>query len=189
MIRSGAQMNAPSITFASTRDLVSTFSRFQMPRRVCISVWQGTEKSGPCSPEGCRVAPRDWTVAADARRSDQHDVAALEHVLAAVVDRDAVDLHVAQAAVDAAGEPGRRELRALGHERGDDRHRGLALEADVLAEPATELARAARAWPQSFFVEEERAVALGHLDRCRRDVARPREHALAVLGRGGAHAA
>jgi hypothetical protein len=23
-----------------------------MPRRVCISVWQGTEKSGPCSPDG-----------------------------------------------------------------------------------------------------------------------------------------
>src|SRR5438552_17288107 len=37
MIRSGAEMNAPSMTFASTRDLVSTFSRFQMPRRVCIS--------------------------------------------------------------------------------------------------------------------------------------------------------
>src|SRR5262249_51549498 len=53
MIRSGAQMKAPSSTLASTSDLVSTFSRFQMPRRVCISLWQGTEKSGPCSPEGC----------------------------------------------------------------------------------------------------------------------------------------
>ena len=53
MIRSGAQMNAPSRIFLSTSDLVSTFSRFQMPRRVCISVWQGTAKSGPCSPEGC----------------------------------------------------------------------------------------------------------------------------------------
>src|SRR5438552_17040055 len=37
MIRSGAEMNAPSMTFASTRDLVSTFSRFQMLLRVCIS--------------------------------------------------------------------------------------------------------------------------------------------------------
>jgi len=53
MIRRGAQMNAPSRTFLSTSDLVSTFSRFQMPRRVCISLWQGTAKSGPCSPEGC----------------------------------------------------------------------------------------------------------------------------------------
>src|SRR5437773_271619 len=53
MIRSGAQMNVPSRIFLSTSDLVSTFSRFQMPRRVCISVWQGTAKSGPCSPEGC----------------------------------------------------------------------------------------------------------------------------------------
>src|SRR5262247_2421093 len=53
MMRRGAQMKAPSRIFLSTRDLVSTFSRFQMPRRVCISVWQGTEKSGPCSPDGC----------------------------------------------------------------------------------------------------------------------------------------
>src|SRR5438094_6769407 len=53
MIRSGAQMNVPSRIFLSTSDLVSTFSGFQMPRRVCISVWQGTAKSGPCSPEGC----------------------------------------------------------------------------------------------------------------------------------------
>src|SRR5207249_11751606 len=52
MIRSGAQMNVPSRIFLSTRDLVSTFSRFQMPRRVCISVCQGTAKFGPCSPEG-----------------------------------------------------------------------------------------------------------------------------------------
>ena len=51
-IRSGAQMNAPSVTLASISDLVSTFSRFQMPRRVCISVWQGTAKSVPCSPAG-----------------------------------------------------------------------------------------------------------------------------------------
>ena len=42
MIRRGAQMNAPSYTLLSTRDLVSTFSRFQMPCLGCISVWQGT---------------------------------------------------------------------------------------------------------------------------------------------------
>ena len=45
-------MNAPSMILLVTSDLVSTFSRFQIPRRVCISVWQGTAKSGPCSPDG-----------------------------------------------------------------------------------------------------------------------------------------
>src|SRR4029450_6226214 len=126
------------------------------------------------------------TMAAGARRPYEHDVAALEHVLAPIIDRDAVDLHIAEPAVGAAGESRRGELRALGHERGHDRRVGLALEHDVLTEPAAEAAGAARARGQALLAKEERAVALGHLDRRRRDVARPREHVLAVLGgRGG----
>src|SRR5262245_37109547 len=137
----------------------------------------------------CRIASRHRPVAATARRAHQHDVAALEHVLAAVVDRDAVDLHVTEAAVAAARESWRGELRALGHERGDDWHVRLALEHDVLSEPAAKPAGAARARGQPLLAEEERAVALGHLDRRRRDVARPGEHVLAVLAGRRAHAA
>src|SRR5206468_5812357 len=79
-----------------------------------------------------RIALRRRAVAAAARRAHQNDVAALEHVLPAVVDRDAVDLYVAEPAVLAAREAGRLELRALGHERREDRRVRLALEADVL---------------------------------------------------------
>jgi len=86
-------------------------------------------------------------VAAAARCPHQDDVAAVENVLAAVVDRDAVDLHVTEPPVVAAREARRPKLRALGHERRDDRRVRLALEADVLAEPAAEAAGAARAWP------------------------------------------
>src|SRR5262245_22513762 len=50
MIFRGAQMKAASRIPASTRVLVSTFSRFQIPRRGCISVWQGTAKSASSPP-------------------------------------------------------------------------------------------------------------------------------------------
>src|SRR6185436_2245083 len=126
-------------------------------------------------------------VAAAARRAHQDDVTALEHVLLAVVDRDAIDLHVAEPAGLAAGEAGRLELRALGHERGEDRRVGFALEADVLPEAAAEAPGAARARTQTLLVEEERAVALGHLDRRGRDVAGPGEDALPVLRGRRAH--
>ena len=39
-------MKAASRIPASTGLLVSTFSRFQMPRRGCISVWQGYREVG-----------------------------------------------------------------------------------------------------------------------------------------------
>src|SRR6266704_1649460 len=68
-----------------------------------------------------KVALCSGAVTAAARRPHQDDVAALEHVLAAVVDRAAVDLHVAQPAVVAAGEARCGELRTLGHEGRDDR--------------------------------------------------------------------
>src|SRR5207253_6945235 len=74
---------------------------------------------------------RGRAVTAGARRAHQHDVTALEDVPAAVVDRDPVDLDVAEPAVATAREARRRELRALGHERGDDRRVRLALEDDV----------------------------------------------------------
>src|SRR6476620_1454186 len=77
-------------------------------------------------------------VAAAARRAHQHPVAALEHVLAPVIHLLAVDPHVAEAARAAAGEPGRREARALGHEAHHDGARRLALDQDVLTEPAAE---------------------------------------------------
>src|SRR5207245_1157647 len=89
-------------------------------------------------------ALRGRAVTAGARRAHQHDVTALEDVLAAVVDRDPVDLDVAEPAVATAREARRRELRALGHERGDDRRVRLALEDDVLAEPDAEAAGPAR---------------------------------------------
>src|SRR5881628_2305236 len=59
-------------------------------------------------------------VAAAARRPYQDDVAPLEHVLATVIDRAAVDLHVAQSAVVAACKARCAELGAFGHEGRDD---------------------------------------------------------------------
>ncbi len=38
----GAQTNRNSVTPASSSGAKSRFSRFQMPRRVCNSVWHGT---------------------------------------------------------------------------------------------------------------------------------------------------
>src|SRR5262245_30941361 len=188
---------------ASAATATSTTTRTVLPTRACLverlpSASNGFERE-PDAPLSIaeratalgrgRIALCDWTIPATAWRPHQHDVAALEHVLAAIVDRDAVDLHVAEPAVLAARETGRRELRALGHERGDDRCVRLAFEHDVLPEPTAEPAGAARARGQPLLVEEQRAVALGHLDRRGRDVARPGEHVLAVLARRGAHAA
>src|SRR5215831_1434807 len=64
MILSGAQMNAPSWILASTKDLVSTFSRFQIPRRVCSPVWQGTAYSLPLSPDAS-ASPKGCASLAD----------------------------------------------------------------------------------------------------------------------------
>src|SRR5689334_13198233 len=129
-------------------------------------------------PQLPRPLPRR-SVPAAARRAHQHTVAALEHVLAPVIHLPAVDPHVAEAARAAAGEPGRREARPLGHEAHHDGARRLALDQDVLTEPAAEAPPPARARPHALVVEEERAVSLGHLHRGARDVARPREHVLA----------
>src|SRR5262245_58338417 len=183
MILSGAQMNAPSMILLLTSDLVSTFSRFQIQRCGLLLLVKGV---GPASVAERaialghgRIALRRRAVAAAARRTHQDDVTAIEHVLPAVVDRDTVDLHVAEPAMLAAREAGRLELRALGHERREDRRIRLALEADVLPEAAAEAPAPARARSQALLVEEQGAVALGHLDRRRRDVARPGEDALA----------
>src|SRR5215470_6557346 len=128
-------------------------------------------------------------VATATRRAHQHAIAVLQHVLAAVVHLLAVDAHVAEPAGAAARQARRGEARALGHEAHHDRALRLALDQRVLAEAAPEAAAPARAGPHSLVVEEERAVALGHLHRCARDVAGPREDVLAVLRRGCAHPA
>src|SRR5436309_4660590 len=58
MIRSGAQMNAPSRIFLSTSDLVSTFSRFpDAPAGLHLRV-AGHREVGPLLPRGLRVARR-----------------------------------------------------------------------------------------------------------------------------------
>src|SRR5207249_104714 len=57
------------------------------------------------------------------------------------------------------------------------------------AEAAPVAPGAPRARAQPLVVEEERAIALRHLHRRARDVAGPREHVLAVLSGGRAHAA
>ena len=54
----------------------------------------------------------------------------------------------------------------------------------ILAEPAAGASTPAGARPHALVVEEERAVALGHLHRRARDIAGPRQHVLAVLPRG-----
>src|SRR4030095_9355088 len=64
-------------------------------------------------PQIARALP-GRAIAPAARRAHQHAVAALEHVLAPVVDRLAVDLHGAEAARAHAREPRRGGARALG---------------------------------------------------------------------------
>src|SRR5262249_61661166 len=116
-------------------------------------------------------------------------VAAGKHVLPPVVDAAAVDPHVAEPPGGAAFEAGSGEARALGHEAHDDRSLRLALDQHVLSEAAAKTTLPARPGTEPLVVEEERALSLRDLHRRRRDVARPREHALAVLARRGAHAA
>src|ERR1041384_5770587 len=63
-------------------------------------------------------------------------------------------------------------VRSIDKQRGD-----IALtfdvDRDILAEPAAVLSVAARAFAQALVAEEDRVVALGNLDRCRRDVGWP----------------
>src|SRR5437773_10266535 len=104
------------------------------------------------------VAPGARAVATAARRAHEHAVAALQHVLLAIVDARAVDADVAEAAGRAAGEAGGGELRALGHDAQHDRARRAALDQDVLAEAAAEEPGSARAPAQALVVDEERAL-------------------------------
>src|SRR6266542_3398935 len=94
-----------------------------------------------------------------------------------------------RAVAPAAGQPRRREARALGHEAQHDGPARATLDQDVLAEPAPEPPGATRSWPHALVVEEERAIALRHFHGGARDIAGPREHVLAVLGGRRAHAA
>src|SRR6266852_6014366 len=128
-------------------------------------------------------------IAAAPGRAHEHAVTTREDVLAAVIHLLAVDAHVAEAAGPPALEAGRGKLRPLRHEAQHDGTGGSALDEDVLAEAAPVAPGAPRARPQPLVVEEERAIALRHLHRRARDVAGPREHVLAVLGGGRAHAA
>src|SRR5712691_11606994 len=128
-------------------------------------------------------------VAAAPGRAHEHAVAAREDVLAAVIHLLAVDAHIAEAAGPAALEAGRGKLRPLRHEAQHDGAGGSALDEYVLAEAAPVPPGASRIRPQPLVVEEERAIALRHLHGRARDIAGPREHVLAVLGGGRAHAA
>src|SRR5438105_9504856 len=107
------------------------------------------------------------SVAAAARRADQHAVALLQDVLLPMIDRFAVELHVAEPPVGAARETRRGVHRPLRHEARDDRARGLALEQDVLAESAAKLSGAPRAGPHALVAYEQRTVPLGHFHRRR----------------------
>jgi len=119
------------------------------------------------------IARAGGAVAPAAGRADEHAVAPREDVLLAVVDAAAVDLDVAAPAGAAAGQARRGKRRPLGHDAQHDRPGRATLDQDVLTEPAAEAPAAARARPQALVVEEQGAVALGDLHRCRRDVARP----------------
>src|SRR5258708_4685977 len=167
-----------------------TASPSPLPSRTRASCFPAPDvPQRPIARDECAIPLATRAVAAAARRAHEHAVAALQHVLLAVVDAGAVDADVAQAAGGAAGEAGGGELRALGHDAEHDGTRRAALDQDVLAQAAAEAAGAAGAGAQALVVEEERALALGHLDRRRRDGAGPREHVLAVLDRPCAHAA
>src|SRR5204863_7280635 len=129
------------------------------------------------------------TVRAAARGLEHDGAALLQHVLLAVVDALAVETDLAAAARATAREPGRRVRRALGHEAHHDRRGRLVVDLHLLPEPAAELAGAARARAHPLVAEEQRAVALGDFHRGRRDVARPRQHGLAVPDGRRPHAA
>src|SRR3954453_12175063 len=106
--------------------------------------------------------------------SAEHDaVAAANKLWAAVIDGLAVDRHKAEPTGGAAAKSRGGDLGAL-----DDKQRGDIVIAfdiyrDMLAAPPTILSVAARAFAQPLVAEEDRVVALGNLDRCRRDVGWP----------------
>src|SRR5262249_36073364 len=127
-----------------------------------------------------RLALRGGPAAAPAWRADQDLVSLREHVLAAVVDAAAIEVHIARAAVSAAGEARGGKARALGHEAHDDRALRLALDQDVLTEAAAETARAAWARAETLVMGVGRALGVGHLPRPRGGIAGPREELLAV---------
>src|SRR5262249_3460532 len=137
----------------------------------------------------CVVAGAGGAVAAAARRAHEDAIAALQHVLAAMIDLLVVDAHVAQAARGAAREAGGGAARPLRQEADHEGAHGAALEEHVRAEPAPPVPIAARARAQALVVEEKRAVALGHFHGRAGDIAGPGEDVLAVLGGSGAHAA
>src|SRR5205823_13590110 len=118
-----------------------------------------------------RVAVGRRSIAAAARRADQHAVARPQDVLTPVVDGPAVDAHLAAPAGLASVQPGRGKLRALRHEADGDRARRLALHQDVLAESAAKAACAAGPRPQPPVAEDQRAVARGPPYRRGGDVA------------------
>src|SRR4029453_9921252 len=106
-------------------------------------------------------------------------VAVLQHVLLAVVDALAIDADVAPPARVTARQARRRVRGPLGHHAEHDGTGRAALDQDFLAQPPRMAPAAARACAHALVMEEERAVALGDLDRRGRDVAGPREHVLA----------
>src|SRR5262245_35329568 len=110
-----------------------------------------TERAVPLGEPG--IALGRETVPAAPRSADEDAIAGGEDVLAAVVDAAAVDAHVAEAAGATAREPRRGELRALRHEAHRDRARRLALEQDLLTEPAPEPPGAPRPGTQPLVVD------------------------------------
>src|SRR5262249_33467681 len=100
-------------------------------------------------------------------------VAAANKLRAAVIDRLAVDRHKAKPAGRAAAKPRRSDLGALDDKQCGDVLIAFDIDRDILAEPTAILPVAARAFTQPVVTEEDRVVALGDLDRRRRDVGRP----------------
>ena len=106
--------------------------------------------------------------------STEHDaVAAANKLRAAVVDCRAVDRHKAEPTGRAAAKSRGGDLGTLDDKQRRDIVIAFDVDRDILAEPATVLSVAARAFAQPLVAEEDRVVALGNLDRCRRDVRRP----------------
>src|SRR3954447_11312855 len=114
--------------------------------------------------------------------SAEHDaVAAANKLRTAIVDGLAVDRHKAEPTGGAAAKSRGGDLGAL-----DDKQRGdiviaFDVDRDILAEPATVSSVAARAFAQPLVAEEDRVVALGNLDQCRRDVGWPRQATDTIL--------
>ena len=105
-----------------------------------------------------------------------------------MVDRGAINAHLAASAVRASAKARRRKAAPLGHENQSDRRFGADLEVDLLSETSAMAPVASAAGSQFLAMDEQCAVALDQLDGNVGDIARPCIGALPVTAVRGPHA-